>query len=143
MAQADQELQQRFSPRLAGEAAALFSRLTGGRYDEVTLARDLTAKARPTGDAVGRDTDYLSAGAKDQLYLALRLAVCELALPGDDPCPIVLDDALVNFDRERMERALALLRKLAEKRQILLFTCHEREYDHFADDPGVYRAVIA
>ena len=25
-------------------------------------------------------------------------AICELALPEDDPCPIILDDALVNFD---------------------------------------------
>ena len=142
MSLADGELQQRFSPRLAKEAAALFSRLTEGRYDEVTLARDLTAKTRLSGEAVGWEADYLSAGAKDQLYLALRLAVCALALPGDDPCPVVLDDALVNFDRERLERALDLLRELAGSRQILLFTCHEREYDYFATDAAVNRCVI-
>lgn len=137
MAQADGELQSRFSPRLAKRAAELFSRLTGGRYDEITLARDLTAKARRTGDAVGWETDYLSGGAKDQLYLALRLAVCELALPEDDPCPLVLDDALAAFDQARMERALALLKEISQTRQILLFTCHEREYDYFQDDPAV------
>lgn len=142
MARADGELQQRFSPRLAKEAAALFARLTDGRYDEVTLARDLAAKTRRAGDAVGWETDYLSAGAKDQLYLALRLAVCSLALPGDDPCPIVLDDALVNFDRVRMERALRLLAELAGTRQILLFTCHEREYDYFASDSSVNRIAL-
>ena len=127
LAQADGELQQRLSPRLARKAMEYFSFLTDGRYDEVTLARDLTAKARLAGDDVGRDLDYLSAGAKDQLYLALRLAVCDLALPGDDPCPIVLDDALVTFDGERMARALELMRSIAERRQVLLFTCHERD----------------
>lgn len=137
LAEADSEMQKRFSPALAKEAAAIFSRLTAGRYDEITLARDLTAKARRTGDAVGWELDYLSEGAKDQLYLALRLAVCRLALPEEDPCPIVLDDALVTFDRERMASALELLKELAQTRQILLFTCHEREYAYFAEDPAV------
>lgn len=139
LAEADSELQKRFSPRLAKEAAAIFGRLTDGRYDEITLARDLTAKARRTGDPVGWELDYLSEGAKDQLYLALRLAVCRLALPGDDPCTIVLDDALVAFDRKRMEAALELLREQAKVRQILLFTCHEREYEYFENDPAVSR----
>lgn len=142
LAEADSELQKRFSPRLAREAAAIFHRLTGGRYDEITLARDLTAKARRAGDPVGWEADYLSEGAKDQLYLALRLAVCRLALPGEDPCPMVLDDAFVTFDRERMASALELLRDMAGERQILLFTCHEREYEYFMDDPGVMKIAL-
>jgi DNA repair exonuclease SbcCD ATPase subunit len=142
MAAADTELQQRFSPRLAKEAAELFAKLTEGRYDEITLARDLTAKTRLTGDAVGWETDYLSAGAKDQLYLSLRLAVCKLALPTEDPCPLVLDDAFVSFDRQRMEKALNLCRELGQTRQILLFTCHEREYNYFRDDPSVATATL-
>ncbi len=137
LAEADGELQKRFSPRLAKEAATLFARLTDGRYEEITLARDLTAKIRQTGEAVGWEMDYLSEGAKDQLYLALRLAVCRLALPSEDPCPLVLDDALVTFDRERMASALGVLQELARERQILLFTCHEREYAWFAEDPTV------
>ena len=137
LAKADGELQQRLSPQIARKAAEYFSFLTDGRYDEVTLTRDLNAKARRAGDAVGWDLDYLSAGAKDQLYLALRLAVCDLALPGEDPCPIVLDDALVTFDNERMARALELMRTIGETRQVLLFTCHEREGAYFAEDPAV------
>lgn len=137
LADADAELQQRLSPVLARRAAEYFSELTDGRYDEITLARDLTANARRTGDDMGRELDYLSAGAKDQLYLALRLAVCDLALPEGDPCPLVLDDALTAFDTERMEAALRLLKRLSRKRQILLFTCHDREAAFFAGDPEV------
>lgn len=140
---ADMELQQRFSPQLAKRTAALFARLTGSRYDEVTLSRDLTAKVRPAGDAVGRELDYLSAGAKDQLYLALRLAMCELALPEEKPCPIVLDDALVSFDGERMVQALELLKEIAQKRQVVLFTCHERELQYFAEDSAVATQKLA
>ncbi len=137
LAQADLGLREKFSPVLAQRAAALFSALTDGRYDEITLARDLSAKARLTGDAVGWEADYLSQGARDQLYLALRLAVCELVLPPEQACPIILDDALAAFDRERMGRALELLKQVAEKRQVLLFSCHERESEYFAQDGGV------
>ena len=140
--QADRELRERFSPQLARDGLALFSMLTDGRYDELTLARDLTAKARPTGDDVGRPADSLSMGARDQMYLALRLAMCRLILPPEQNCPIVLDDALVSFDRERMERALTLLKAEAARRQVLLFTCHEREYDYFAQDPAVTRIKL-
>ena len=63
----------------------------------------------------------------DQLYLAVRLAVCQLALPEEDPSPLVLDDALINFDDARMALALDCLKDLARERQILLFTCHGRE----------------
>ena len=139
---ADEELQRRISPVLARKAAEYFSELTEGRYDEVTLARDLTAQARLSGDDVGRELDYLSAGAKDQLYLALRLAVCELALSEDDPCPIILDDALVTFDRERMALALRLMKRIAQRRQVLVFTCHERESAFFADDGDVMKITL-
>lgn len=139
---ADEQLQQRLSPVLAKKAAEYFSALTDGRYDEVTLARDLTAQARLTGEDVGRELDYLSAGAKDQLYLALRLAVCDLALPGDDPCPIILDDALVTFDGERMALALRLMKRIAETRQVLIFTCHTREAEYFAKDRRVTRLTL-
>ena len=61
----------------------------------------------------------------DQAYLAVRLAICRLTLPPD--APLVLDDALVNFDDERMKMALSVLRGEAETRQILLFTCQGRE----------------
>lgn len=143
LTQADAELQQRLSPMLAKRAAEYFSALTDGRYDEVTLARDLTARTRLTGDDIGRELDYLSAGTRDQLYLALRLAVCDLALPGDDPCPIILDDALVTFDGERMALALTLMKQIARERQVLVFTCHTRETEFFAGDNGVAKITLA
>ena len=61
------------------------------------------------------------------MYLALRLAVWEVLAPG---CPIILDDALVRFDQTRMERAVDLLRDLARERQILLFSCQDREKEY-------------
>ena len=127
LGRADAELQSRFSPQLAQKAADYMDYLTGGRYDELVLARDLSAKARSADDPTPRDTAYLSAGTADLLYLSVRLALCELTCPTDDPCPLVLDDTLVNFDDARARRAMALFREIAQHRQVILFTCHERD----------------
>ena len=67
---------------------------------------------------------YLSKGTVDQIYLAVRLAVCDLCLPD---APLVLDEALAAFDDVRAKRALELLQELSAQRQILLFSCHHRE----------------
>lgn len=127
LSRADAELQSRFSPQLAQKAADYMDYLTDGRYDELVLARDLSAKARSADDPTPRDTAYLSAGTADLLYLSVRLALCELTCPTDDPCPLVLDDTLVNFDDARAKRAMALFREIAQHRQVILFTCHERD----------------
>lgn len=124
---ANDELQQRFSPRLSALAGEYMSRLTGGKYDRLTFDRDLNALARRRGDPEDRELAYLSSGTADQLYLALRLAICTLALPEGCSCPLILDDALVNFDDGRMRAALDLLGEMAKERQVILFTCHDRE----------------
>ena len=64
------------------------------------------------------------------MYLAVRLAICEMVLPPENAVPILLDDALVNFDDERMASALDYLLELSSQRQILLFTCQRREGDY-------------
>ena len=126
----DEEMQSQFSPALSRETAAIWKKLTGGRYSTVALSRELTATVGREGDTVPHEGSFLSRGANDQLYLSLRLALCERLLPEKERCPIVLDDALINFDDERMKYALDYLRELSETRQILLFTCHGREKEY-------------
>ncbi|MBO5976768.1 MAG: hypothetical protein J6P94_06300, partial [Oscillospiraceae bacterium] len=124
---ANDEMQQRFAPELGRRAGEIMARLTGGKYASLSFSRELDASAKREGDTLAHEKAFLSEGTADQLYLALRLAICELALPEGCSCPIILDDALVNFDDERMGYALELLEEMAEKRQIILFSCHDRE----------------
>ena len=135
---ANTTLQNRFSPALGRRAAGIFSALTAGRYAGVVLDRSFHLSAEPAGEAVYRDAGLLSAGALDQLYLAVRLAICDLVLPRDRQVPIVLDDALANFDDRRCADALTYLKEAARDRQILLFTCHSREAAFFRDDGEVF-----
>lgn len=127
LALADEEMCAEFSPMLTRKASEVFAALTGGAHTELALDRALNAMVHCAGEPVMHESAFLSRGTTDQLYLALRLALCDMLLGGEEPCPIVLDDALINFDDVRMGFALDYLRELAEKRQILLFTCHSRE----------------
>lgn len=129
------QLQQRVSPVLGRRTGEIFSALTDGAYDAVVLDQNLTLSVSPAGDSQYREPAYLSAGAADQLYLAVRLAISELALPKH--APLVLDDALTNFDDLRCRTALRYLKEAARDRQVILFTCHSREADFFANDEEV------
>ena len=121
---ASTELQRRFAPRIAKRAQELFSRLTGGRYDRLSLAEDLTVHAGATGETTLHSALWRSEGTTDQLYLALRLAVSQELTP---EAPFILDDALVRFDDTRLTQALAILEEAATDRQVILFTCQDRE----------------
>ncbi len=132
---ANDEMQQRFSPRLGQRAGEIMQALTGGAYEKLSFDRSLAADAKRSGDTISHPAAFLSQGSADQLYLALRMAICQLALPEDCSCPLILDDALVNFDDERMGYALELLREIARDRQVILFSCHDRERKYLEKHP--------
>ena len=121
------ELQKRFAPRISQKAQEYMSRLTGGRYNRLFLDGDFVLNAGTTEDITPRPSRWRSDGTVDQLYLALRLAVSQELMPG---APMILDDALVRFDEERMKAALDLLKEESAERQIILFSCQKREEDY-------------
>ena len=124
LTQAKLELQRRFAPRIANRAKELMAAMTGGRYDRLTLAEDLSLQAGAAQEDTLHEALWRSDGTVDQLYLALRLAVAEELTPES---PLILDDALVRFDDDRMKAALDILETEAETRQVILFSCQKRE----------------
>ena len=117
-------LQRRFAPRITSQAQEILNRLTDGRYDRLVLGPDLTLQVTATDEDALRSTLWRSDGTADLLYLSLRLAVAGELTP---QAPLILDDALVRFDDQRLKKALEVLKEEADQRQILLFTCHTRE----------------
>ncbi len=122
--QAAAQLQRRFAPRITRAAQKLFAQLTAGRYEKLTLGEDLAMQASAQGEDTLRGAQWRSDGTIDQLYLALRLAVAQELTP---EAPLVLDDALVRFDDMRLKAALHILKEQANAKQVILFTCQDRE----------------
>ena len=73
----------------------------------------------------------LSQGTRDQLALALRLAVLD-AVAADVPLPLVLDDPFAHWDAARLQQARAMLQTLARRRQVLLLT-HREAFTSWGD----------
>ena len=57
------------------------------------------------------------------MYFALRLTVADLLI-GNEPMPIILDDSFALYDDNRISAALT---KIAERNQVILFSCQKRE----------------
>ena len=118
------ELQRQFAPRISKRAGEIFGQLTGGRYNRLTLDQELSLHTGTEDEDTLLPWLWRSNGTVDQLYLALRLAVAEELTPD---APVILDDALVQFDDDRMAKAMQLLSQAAIHRQVILFSCQKRE----------------
>lgn len=70
-----------------------------------------------------RERNYFSRGMRDVIDIAMRLALGD-ALFESGEAVLILDDPFVNLDDERLKKAMELLKKLAEGRQIIYLTCH-------------------
>lgn len=122
--EAGQELRRRFAPRITMLAQDYLTRMTRGEYTRLSLGEDLALMSGGRTETVLRESKWRSDGTADLMYLALRLAVWVTLNPEG---PLVLDDALVRLDDGRLEGVLTLLKELGRSRQIILFSCQERE----------------
>ncbi len=126
-------------PAALREASEYLRKLTGGRYQRVWTP--LGHRVLRVDDAQGNNlpVEVLSRGTREQLFLALRLAIVRAYAEQGIRLPLVLDDVLVNFDLDRIKAAATVLRDFArEGHQVFVFTCHE----HIADVFKVMQAQV-
>ena len=106
-------------PLILEEASRIFSRLTMGQYTKILLT-DTQAKVQQT-NGQWMEAFYLSKGALDQLYVAIRFAFI-FQLAKKMKIPVLIDDGFVNFDRERLSIMLELMEELSRVTQVFYFT---------------------
>jgi len=90
---------------------------------------DPVLKAVRAEDNAALTIHALSDGARDQMFLALRLGGLSRHIESSGSIPFIVDDVLVHFDNERSSAALQSLASLAEKTQIIFFTHHRHLVD--------------
>lgn len=118
---------------LKSEIGKHISVITGGKYRQVEVDPEtLTMQVRSEEKRGMVDAGELSRGTIDQLYLVARLSLMRNIAGGRRP-PLLLDDSFVTFDRDRLNRAMRLVRAFSRDYQVLLFTCYDT-FDSFADN---------
>jgi len=94
-------------------ASQLFNKTTDGRYSDVEYDYDnerIIAR-RPTGEVF--PVEKLSRGARDQLYLSIRVALGQMLLEGKNGF-FIMDDAFISSDDKRIKRQIDLLKNISE-----------------------------
>ncbi len=113
-------------PETLREASGAMQRMTEGRYVRVWTPLGEDALMLEDGQGRSRSVEQLSRGTREQLFLALRLALAGGYARRGIQMPMILDDVLVNFDGPRAKATATVLRDFAATgHQVLVFTCHE------------------
>ncbi|WP_339948596.1 AAA family ATPase [uncultured Albimonas sp.] len=93
------------------------------RFDEAEVAP--AALLRRGAD---EPFDSLSGGTQEQVAILVRLAFARMLATGGQPAPVILDDALVHTDDDRIERMFRALHRQARDMQIIVLSCRQRAF---------------
>lgn len=104
--------------------------LLGLLFDDVSITFDektlLPHRISRNGQA--EDVERLSGGMREQLSVLTRLAFARLLAKNGRPTPVILDDALVYSDDDRIEKMFDALHHQAREQQIIVFSCRQRAF---------------
>jgi hypothetical protein len=119
------DIHHEFAPSINKQISEIIESITDGKYNKVRVSKelDISIENPITGEIIGIDS--LSGGTIDQLYFSLRLGITNSMV--GDKLPLILDDCFVQYDDNRLKNIMKFLYEISYKRQIILFTCHNRE----------------
>lgn len=123
------EIKRNFTPVLSEHLCDIANKITPSRYSDLKVDDNLLLMVKDSEYGNVVNAHALSGGTIDQLYLALRLALVKVMEKKDESVPVIMDEVFSQFDDERALNAMALLSELSSERQIIFFTCRQREAD--------------
>ena len=127
--EADRRFREEHQPDVVRRASGYLATITDNRYDRIMVGDSGEFHVRGSFDGGSAGTvaaESLSTGAREQLYLAIRLAIMSHLDQDRERLPVFIDEALVNWDAVRRGRGFQLLREVSETRQVFVMTCHEQ-----------------
>jgi uncharacterized protein YhaN len=134
--EADRRFREEHQPDVIRRASGYLATITADRYDRIMVDDSGEFHVRGSFDNGTVSTvaaESLSTGAREQLYLAMRLAIMSHLDHDRERLPVFIDEALVNWDAARRMRGFQLLRELSQTRQVFVMTCHERWAQELTD----------
>jgi len=126
---ASREISRDYIPRLNDRMSSIINNISSGKYAQLGADEKLVLKAVAPETGELQAASRLSGGTMDQMYLALRIAAAELVAPEGETLPLIMDEALAQYDDIRTANAIKFLDDFSSERQVILFTCKDREVD--------------
>ena len=96
---------------------------------EIGMDEDLNITGMSRLAGYEESFDHLSMGTQEQIAVLVRLAFAEMLIDQGAPAAVILDDALVFSDDQRMGLMFDILSHAAQRVQILIFTCREQLFE--------------
>jgi DNA repair exonuclease SbcCD ATPase subunit len=133
---AENEVQQKFTPSIEKNSKTILKEVTDDKYSELKISEedlDISIKAPEIEDFVS--VEFLSQGAKDQIYFTIRTVMADL-LSGNLNIPLIFDDPFHNFDDVRLNKTISAVKELSKKKQIILISHkqYQKDYKDFPDN---------
>jgi len=125
-----EKMQNSVSPKLTEQLSTNISEITNGKYKKVKF-NDEQGMIVEIENGNYISAEKLSSGTIDQLYLSLRLAVIDAM--AEEKIPIIIDEAFSHFDDNRLKNILKYINEKFGDRQLILFTCNNREKEIFEE----------
>ena len=138
-----QLFEQERQPKVIQHAQRCFSSITSGRYPRLFAPIGKESITVVDSNGTNIEPNELSRGTREQLYLALRFGLIREFGEHAEALPVVVDEALVNFDPARTRVVAEAFTTLSETNQILVFTCHPHVCDVFSDVAGAHVVDIS
>lgn len=118
------KMKEQITPKFTKELSSIMEKISNGKYKSIRLnTNGEMIVEQSTGEYISAEN--LSIGTIDQLYLSLRLATIKKITK--ENMPILLDEAFAYFDDERLKNLLVYLINTYSDKQIIIFTCTNRE----------------
>ena len=118
------EMKENITPKFTNNLSRIISLITNNKYNNVRFNEESGLMVElQNGDYM--QIDKLSTGTIEQLYLALRISMIDDL--SKEILPLFLDETFAYYDDERLQNILMFLVKEAQRRQIFIFTCSNRE----------------
>ena len=119
-----QKMKNMVAPRFTKNLSQNISVITNGKYRNVNI-NDEYGLIVELEDGSYVEANKLSIGTIDQMYLSLRLSMIDEL--SEEKMPIFLDESFAYFDSDRLKNILQFLAENYADRQVLIFTCTDRE----------------
>jgi len=128
------DIHSQFAPEINKKVSEIVNKITLGKYTNIKITESFKISVENPETKEIIKIENLSGGTIDQLYFSLRFGIINSMV--ENRLPLILDDCFIQYDDIRLTNIIKFLEEVGNERQIILFTCHNRE-KRLLDELGV------